>query len=146
MQGDELIATSGITYTTEQQYGETRVKGGEQVIRLLARGEVLARHSFSRLVKVVTMAQRRACAAESRAQGTYVLEDTLLQGHLYEHEQLKLGKRIIGPRMPSLSHIHIVGSQSPFAVVVHSRCFSAAEISVAALHILRVVPCLYKRC
>jgi hypothetical protein len=40
VQGDELIATSGITYTTEQQYGETRVKGGEQVIRLLCRGEV----------------------------------------------------------------------------------------------------------
>eukprot|EP00884_Botryococcus_braunii_P002921 jgi/Botrbrau1/1262/Bobra.0163s0055.1 len=37
--GDELIATSGITYTTEQTYGETNVKGGEQVIRLLCRGE-----------------------------------------------------------------------------------------------------------
>jgi hypothetical protein len=40
LQGDELIATSGLIFTTEQTYGETRVKGGERVVRLAVRGEV----------------------------------------------------------------------------------------------------------
>lgn len=70
MQGDELIATSGITYTTEQQYGETRVKGGEQVIRLLARGEVLARDHFPAWLGRATLGaarSTRSSSAEHRA-------------------------------------------------------------------------------
>ncbi len=37
--GDQLIATSGYTRTTEQMYGEIAVRGGEQIIRLPVRGE-----------------------------------------------------------------------------------------------------------
>ena len=37
--GDQLIATSGYTRTTEQTYGEITVRGGEQIIRLPVRGE-----------------------------------------------------------------------------------------------------------
>ncbi|PSC69815.1 PDZ domain [Micractinium conductrix] len=35
--GDELIATSGMVYTSEQEYGEITVRGGEQVVRLNVR-------------------------------------------------------------------------------------------------------------
>jgi C-terminal processing protease CtpA/Prc len=37
--GDQLIATSGYTRTTEQMYGDITVKGGEQIVRLPVRGE-----------------------------------------------------------------------------------------------------------
>ena len=37
--GDLLIATSGFTRTTEQMYGEISVKGGEQMVRIVCRGE-----------------------------------------------------------------------------------------------------------
>lgn len=37
--GDELVATSGYTRTTEQMYGETIVRGGEKLVRLYCRGE-----------------------------------------------------------------------------------------------------------
>jgi C-terminal processing protease CtpA/Prc len=37
--GDQLIATSGYTRTTEQMYGDIAVRGGEQIIRLQVRGE-----------------------------------------------------------------------------------------------------------
>jgi C-terminal processing protease CtpA/Prc len=37
--GDQLIATSGYTRTTEQTYNDITVRGGEQVIRLPVRGE-----------------------------------------------------------------------------------------------------------
>lgn len=35
--GDELIATTGMTYTTEQDYGEIRVRGGETYVRVNVR-------------------------------------------------------------------------------------------------------------
>lgn len=37
--GDQLIATSGYTRTTEQTYNEITVRGGEQLVRLPVRGE-----------------------------------------------------------------------------------------------------------
>lgn len=37
--GDVLLATSGYVRTTEQTYGEIVVRGGEQMVRLSARGE-----------------------------------------------------------------------------------------------------------
>jgi len=37
--GDILIATTGYTRTTEQVYNDIVVRGGEQVVRLAARGE-----------------------------------------------------------------------------------------------------------
>lgn len=38
-EGDILVSTTGYTRTTEQVYGETRVQGGERVVRLTVRGE-----------------------------------------------------------------------------------------------------------
>ncbi|KXZ44708.1 hypothetical protein GPECTOR_63g35 [Gonium pectorale] len=37
--GDQLIATSGVIYTTESDYGGATVKGGQQVVRLRVQGE-----------------------------------------------------------------------------------------------------------
>ncbi|GAB4818674.1 hypothetical protein N2152v2_005720 [Parachlorella kessleri] len=37
--GDQLIATSGFTYTTQRRYQENWVKGGEQIVRMNVRGE-----------------------------------------------------------------------------------------------------------
>ena len=38
-QGDQLIATSGYIYTTEQKYQDNIVRGGERLVRLATRGE-----------------------------------------------------------------------------------------------------------
>ena len=38
-QGDELIATSGVTYTKSSEYGEVIVKMGQQVVRIKTRGQ-----------------------------------------------------------------------------------------------------------
>jgi uncharacterized protein YjdB len=40
VQGDQLIATSGIVYNKESEYGEVKVKMGQQVVRLKVMGEV----------------------------------------------------------------------------------------------------------
>ncbi|KAG2431687.1 hypothetical protein HYH02_013264 [Chlamydomonas schloesseri] len=37
--GDQLIATSGVIYTTESDYGGAMVKGGQQLVRLRVAGE-----------------------------------------------------------------------------------------------------------
>lgn len=37
--GDQLIATSGVVYTRESDYGGATVKGGQQVVRMLVLGE-----------------------------------------------------------------------------------------------------------
>lgn len=37
--GDMLIATSGLTRTTEQFYGDVAVRGGETMVRMLVRGQ-----------------------------------------------------------------------------------------------------------
>ena len=40
LQGDQLIATSGYTYSRESDYQSVVVRSGETVVRLNARGEV----------------------------------------------------------------------------------------------------------
>jgi pyrroloquinoline quinone (PQQ) biosynthesis protein C len=40
LQGDQLIATSGVTYSTEEEYGEVKVKKGQKVVRVNAIGQV----------------------------------------------------------------------------------------------------------
>lgn len=40
VQGDQLIATSGIVYNKESEYGGAKVKMGQQVVRLKVMGEV----------------------------------------------------------------------------------------------------------
>lgn len=40
-QGDQLISTSGIVYTTKQKYGGTTVRGGEQIVQLNIVNEVM---------------------------------------------------------------------------------------------------------
>ncbi|WIA30540.1 hypothetical protein OEZ86_000623 [Tetradesmus obliquus] len=37
--GDQLIATSGVTYSTEEEYGEVKVKKGQKVVRVNAIGQ-----------------------------------------------------------------------------------------------------------
>lgn len=38
-QGDQLIATSGVTYNSSDTYGEVNVKKGQEVVRLRVQGE-----------------------------------------------------------------------------------------------------------
>lgn len=40
LQGDQLIATSGITYSKEEDYNGAKVKKGQQVVRLNVIGQV----------------------------------------------------------------------------------------------------------
>jgi hypothetical protein len=40
MQGDQLVATSGITYDRESEYNGAKVKMGQKVVRLNVLGEV----------------------------------------------------------------------------------------------------------
>jgi hypothetical protein len=53
LQGDQLIATSGVTYSTEEEYGEVKVKKGQKVVRINAIGQVgfqrvcVLKHSLS---------------------------------------------------------------------------------------------------
>lgn len=42
-QGDQLIATSGVIYTSESDYGGATVKGGQKLVRLRVQGEVSRR-------------------------------------------------------------------------------------------------------
>jgi hypothetical protein len=42
LQGDQLIATSGVTYTKEADYGGAPVKMGQEMVRLQVPGEVRA--------------------------------------------------------------------------------------------------------
>eukprot|EP00198_Chlamydomonas_reinhardtii_P006418 XP_001695754.1 predicted protein [Chlamydomonas reinhardtii] len=37
--GDQLIATSGVIYTSESDYGGATVKGGQKLVRLRVQGE-----------------------------------------------------------------------------------------------------------
>ncbi|KAG2439932.1 hypothetical protein HXX76_004051 [Chlamydomonas incerta] len=37
--GDQLLATSGVIYTSESDYGGAMVKGGQQLVRLRVQGE-----------------------------------------------------------------------------------------------------------
>jgi hypothetical protein len=39
-QGDQLIATSGVVYNNDMDYGGIIVKRGEQIIRMAVQGEV----------------------------------------------------------------------------------------------------------
>jgi hypothetical protein len=43
VQGDQLIATSGVVYTKESDYGGAKVKMGQQVVRMTVMGEVSGR-------------------------------------------------------------------------------------------------------
>lgn len=40
VQGDQLIAVSGVTYTKEADYGGAAVKMGQKIVRITVRGEV----------------------------------------------------------------------------------------------------------
>lgn len=40
MQGDQLIATTGVTYGKEEYYGGAKVRKGQQVVRISALGQV----------------------------------------------------------------------------------------------------------
>lgn len=37
--GDQLVATSGVVYTSETEYNGAMVKGGQQLVRMLVLGE-----------------------------------------------------------------------------------------------------------
>lgn len=43
-----MISTSGVVYTTGQTYGETFVKGGEEVVQMNVQGEVNIGTAFHR--------------------------------------------------------------------------------------------------
>jgi len=40
LQGDQLIATSGVVYNKESEYGGAKVKMGQEVVRMTVMGEV----------------------------------------------------------------------------------------------------------
>jgi hypothetical protein len=43
LQGDQLVATSGVVYNKVSDYGGVSVKGGQQVVRMTVQGEVRRR-------------------------------------------------------------------------------------------------------
>jgi hypothetical protein len=40
LQGDQLIATSGVVYNKESEYGGAKVKMGQEVVRMTVMGQV----------------------------------------------------------------------------------------------------------
>ncbi len=68
-QGDQLIATSGVVYTRESDYGGATVKGGQQLVRMLVLGEV-RRSVLAVHVKGVGKRARVADGAGAGAEGS----------------------------------------------------------------------------
>lgn len=61
--GDILISTSGITYTTQSDYGGATVKAGEKRVTLNVRGEVRA------LAQLTCVTAAHAACTSSRSAG-----------------------------------------------------------------------------
>lgn len=54
LQGDQLIATSGVTYGKEEDYNGAKVKMGQQVVRISALNQVRAGTLGHRAVRECT--------------------------------------------------------------------------------------------
>jgi len=72
--GDQLIATSAIVYTAEEDYGGVSVKKGMSMVRLLCKGESFdtgERPSGAVLLRSTTHSLRAAVCEVLRAIGTH---------------------------------------------------------------------------